>query len=240
MAKILIIVEGAKIDVKLMTHLLKTYNISDEHNIISYNANLYSLFNQMFKQGNPEDLDLLQLLKEHERNDEKKKIFDIKYSDVLLIFDLDPQDPQFSYEKVLQMLYYFNESSDKGKLYINYPMVEAFYHMRSIPDDDFNLYYASMDELQNKEYKTRVQKESRDNDYRKFAINKEECNTVIRQNYEKAIRICGRPYEGISHFINDKELLTKQVDLLENDKKLYVVCTCAFYILDYDSKLLSD
>lgn len=48
-----------------------------------------------------------------------------------------------------------------------------------------------MEELLNKKYKQRVQSESRDNDYRKFAVNKEECDIVIKQNYEKAMKICG-------------------------------------------------
>ena len=45
------------------------------------------------------------------------------------------------------MAEYFTESSDMGKLYINYPMVEAFYHMKSIPDNDFDTYTSSMEEL---------------------------------------------------------------------------------------------
>ena len=238
MAKILLIVEGARTDVRLMKYLLETYGISQEHNIISYNANLYSLFNQMFKDGNPEDMDLMQILKEHESDEEKKKIFNERYSDVLLVFDLDPQDPQFSFEKVAEMLDFFDESSDKGKLYINYPMVEAFYHMKGIPDEDYDSYTATMEELSNRKYKQRVQNESRNSDYRKFAVNKDECNIVIKQNYEKAMKICCKYDYKILPFEYNRQLLEKQFDELKRADRVFVVCTCAFYILDYDSSMI--
>ena len=107
----------------------------------------------MFRDGDPSSIDLLQNLKEHEKDDKKKVLFDQYYSDKLLIFDLDPQDPQYSPEKIQEMVSYFAESSDMGKLYINYPMVEAFYHMKSIPDKDYYSYYVTMDELKNHQYK---------------------------------------------------------------------------------------
>ena len=143
-AKILVLVEGAKTDLRLMKKLLTLYGIEKNHEIISYNTNIYTLYNKMFKDMKPDEVDLLQLLKENEPNQEKREIFDERYSDVLLVFDLDPQDPQFSAEKIIEMLEYFKESSDMGKLYINYPMVEAFYHMRSIPDEDFYSYSVTL------------------------------------------------------------------------------------------------
>lgn len=57
------IVEGARTDVRLMKNLLTMYGISEEHNIVSYNANIYSLFNQMFRDMDPYEADLLQVLK---------------------------------------------------------------------------------------------------------------------------------------------------------------------------------
>lgn len=50
-AKILVIVEGEKTDIKLMSHLLDVFSISDNHTIISYNTNIYTLYNQMFSDG---------------------------------------------------------------------------------------------------------------------------------------------------------------------------------------------
>ena len=81
---------------------------------------------------------------------------------------------------------YFVESSDMGKLYLNYPMVEAFYHMQDIPDVHYNAYFAQKSELVEGIYKKRVNQENRNGDYRKFAVTREECNSVIRQNSRKS------------------------------------------------------
>lgn len=137
-SKILVLVEGKKTDYQLMERLLQVYGIGDSHEIVSYNTNIYVLYNEMFRDGDPASLDILQTLKEHERDPEKKKLFDRWYSDILLIFDLDPQDPAFSAYKILEMASFFVESSDMGKLYLNYPMVEAFYHM-NCSDGSFSI-----------------------------------------------------------------------------------------------------
>ena len=221
-----------------MKHLLEVYGISDTHQIVSYNTNIYVLYNRMFEDGDPETLDLLQILKENEKDESKKKIFDERYSDILLIFDLDPQDDLFSVPKIQLMLEYFNESSENGKLYINYPMVEAFYHMKAIPDPDFNKYEVSLTELQHKSYKARVQNENRDHDYRKFAKDLNECSTVILQNVEKALLITSNPISDQLFRPSDLEILDTQVRKIQKENRLFVLCTCGFYIIDYNPDLI--
>ena len=144
-----------------MTHLLDMYGISRNHEIVSYNTNIYTLYREMFADGDPDNMD------------------------ILLIFDLDPQAPDYSADKIKEMQQYFTESSDMGKLYLNYPMVEAFYHMEEIPDSNYPDRTATLEELKKGEYKTRVNKENRNHDYTKFAVDRGECNIVIRQNIEK-------------------------------------------------------
>ena len=238
-AKILMLVEGEKTDFVLMQRLLDIYGVNEKHEIVSYNTNIYVLYNHMFAGGDPDSLDLLQVLKEHEKDPLKKKIFEVRYSDILLIFDLDPQDRLYSSQKVQQMLAYFNESSENGKLYINYPMVEAFYHMKSIPDPEYYTYTASLQELKDKLYKARVQKENRNHDYSKFARTREECNVIIRQNIEKAWRITGNnPTDYSIPVFTD--ILKAQVDKILKEGLVFVLCTCAFYIFDYNSTLIRD
>ena len=48
MSKILMLVEGARTDVRLMDKLLDMYGISDDHELVSYNTNIYELYGQMF------------------------------------------------------------------------------------------------------------------------------------------------------------------------------------------------
>jgi hypothetical protein len=241
-SKILIIVEGAKTDLRLMKHLLNIYGIDKSHEVVSYNTNIYVLYQEMFANGDPSSIDLIQLLKEKENDPIKKNIFNVRYSDILLIFDLDPQDNLFSTGKILEMLEFFVESSDMGKLYLNYPMVEAFYHMKSIPDINYNNYIVSLDELTEGTYKQRVNYENRNHDYSKFAVTREECNMVINQNMEKAWDI-----SGMRRYTDKKEhMLPESVDILRNqlqkikiEKAISVLCTSAFYIVDYNPKFIT-
>lgn len=240
-SKILVLVEGQKTDYQLMKRLLQFYGISDSHKIVSYNTNIYVLYNEMFRDGDPASMDILQTLKEHERDPEKRKVFDERYSDILLIFDLDPQDPSFSADKILEMASFFIESSDMGKLYLNYPMVEAFYHMKSIPDSEYNSYTASLAELRDHKYKERVTRENRNHSYAKFAVTREECSTVIRQNIEKAWLLSDveRLTEEIFRFLPASvDILKAQLKNLEELQLISVLCTCVFYIADYNPALL--
>ena len=234
--KILILVEGEKTDLKLMEKLLHIYGIDKRHQVVSYNTNIYALYNTMFRDADPDDLDILQHLKEHEKDPSKKAIFDERFSDVLLVFDLDPHDPQYSSEKILAMASFFVESSDMGKLYLNYPMIEAFYHMKSIPDPDYKNYIVTMNELKDGTYKSRVNAENRNHDYTKFAVDKNESDIVISQNLEKARNIVDS-----SEFVPvTMDILKAQLYMIEQQEVLHILCTCAFYIPDYNPNLITN
>lgn len=234
--KILVLVEGAKTDVALMERLFSIYQIDFKYEIVSYCTNIYTLYKEMFEDNDPDDMDLLQLLKSREPDLVKKTLFDESYSDILLIFDLDPHDFGFTPEKIRHMAKYFVESSDVGKLYINYPMVEAFYHMTSNPDLNFNTYNATLNELSAGTYKARVNRENRNHDYRKFAATKEECNIVIRQNISKAWLVVGDPEDDMPP--SQAEILNTQLNSIQNENRVAVLSTCAFFIPEYNLKLI--
>ncbi len=239
--KILVLVEGEKADVIVMQKLFAMYpELDAKYKIISYCTNIYTLYQDFFPDGIAQhSLDLLQVLKSREKDLAQKYIFDDKYTDILLIFDLDPQDPLFTRDKIRQMQAYFCESSDMGKLYLNYPMIEAFYHMTNIPDAEYISRTVGMEELKGKTYKSRVNCESKGRNYRKFIANRDDCNTVILQNIGKARYLLEEAIEPSPIWIelNYLELLERQLDFLQSDY-LYVLCTCVMYVYDYNSQLL--
>jgi len=234
-AKILILVEGAKTEPILMNKILNYYGICNRHQIVSYNTGIYDLYRKMFYENEPDSLDLLQVLKEHEKDEAKKAIFNDHYSDIILIFDLDPQAPDYSPDIITKMANYFTESSDTGKLYLNYPMVESFYHMKSIPDPDFLNYTVSMEELISRAYKSLVKQTCRI-PYSKFAATKEACSQVISQNLQKAEMILRQSKNP--HPTDTRMIWAAQLSLLQHHGLLYVLCTCIFYIVDYNPLLI--
>ena len=114
-----------------------------------------------------------------------------------------------------------------------YIYTESFYHMKSIPDPDYDTYFTTMDVLKNKEFKFSVGQMCRNGDYRKFAVDRDECNTVIKQNLNKA-----RILTGVDSDIpSESQILEEELKLLSNDQ-ISVLNTCVFYIVEYNGNLI--
>jgi len=237
---ILVIVEGEKTDTRLMEKLFQIYGINKRYKIISYKTNIYALYNSMFTGEDPSDQDILLHLKSRESDPKQKGIFDLRYTEVLLMFDFDPHDSQFAEEKIRKMMGFFSESTDMGKLYINYPMVEAFYHMKNIPDVDYISYTVSMGELKSGQYKIRVNKENRNGDYNKFAVNKGETSIVICQNIAKAWHIINADTSRENTPPDSVSILEAQLSKVKDEQMISVLCTCVFYIADYNNALINE
>jgi hypothetical protein len=237
-SKILLLVEGEKREKDLMEHLLDLYGISDTHQIIPYKANIYMLYDDLFDGGDPADFDLLQHLKSREADPNNKWLFDENYSDIVLIFDFEPHDSRYSDDKIKEMASYFTESSDMGKLYINYPMVEAFYHMKSIPDENYDSYMFSLSELEGKTYRNIVGDVNKHHikQYNRYPTSRSDSDIIISQNICKAWRIVGGMAQPKPPDLG--RVLEKQIDSLNKSGNIYVLCTCAFYISDYNPALI--
>ena len=236
-AKILICVEGAKTEEKILKHLFKIYDLALDYEIVSYKTNIYVLYQQMFAEKDQDDRDLLQTLKEHERDSDKKSILDAHYSDIILIFDFDPQDGLFSEEKINEMLVFFDESTENGKLYINYPMAEAFYHMPTIPDAGFQNRTVHIQTLIEHRYKALVNTETVRNNYDMFATTKSECDYVIIEHYKKAWKLLNlKPEE--KNFPSFLDVLNAQINNMKLSNEISVLCTCVSFILEYDGNLV--
>ena len=83
-ADILVIVEGERTDVRLMERLLMLYGIGGKHRIVSYNTNIYALYNSIFKEvDDPYDIDLLLHLRSREFDISKKIILSQSYAEIL-------------------------------------------------------------------------------------------------------------------------------------------------------------
>lgn len=53
------------------------------------------------------------------------------------MFDYERHDPKFSEEKIVRMQNYFQDTTDVGKLYLNYPMIESYQHLFEIPEEGY-------------------------------------------------------------------------------------------------------
>jgi len=231
---ILLVVEGKSGEPDLMNTLFGFYYPDRKYQIWSYKTNIYDLYNKLANNdvGDFEDLDLLLTLRSCEQDQEKKKILEEKYTDLVLIFDYEPQDNRFSTTKINQLMSVFNDSTDRGKLYINYPMLESFKHFKSIPDPDYEEmtidfevlsknYYINKhgSDINYKSYKHIVSLCSLETCYRSFT--REMCNYAIAQNVI-----------GYS-CIDLNRLLDIQNNRFTEHRNIYVINTACTIIVDF-------
>ena len=238
--KILLIVEGAQREVELVEKLLQEYKVKVEREIYVYGTNIYELYEKVFL-GNEDEMDSIDLLQKLKEKDSNNPILDEKFSDIILIFDYDPQDNRYSEERIKLMLDYFSESTENGKLYINYPMLESYKHFKSFPDEEYIKRKVDFELVKKGKYKEIVGKEAKITKINKFT--KDVFNEIIISNIKKANYITSnledlKSIKEIYNSINESDVLDIQNNLLLNEKQIYVLNTSVFFICDYNFELI--
>lgn len=141
--KTLLIVEGYHEKNKFFSLLFwcfHEFNIKQE-NVWVYETNIYQLYDDIVKEygedwfKNHDDIDLPFVVSK------KKETLGVQYknsfTNIIIVFDYERHAPEFSERKIEEMQETFSDPADMGKLYINYPMMEAAYHLTSLPDEDY-------------------------------------------------------------------------------------------------------
>ena len=161
-SKTWLIVEGKDEKEGLLSHLLEAFpevNI-DFQNIITYETNIYALIRKIKKEygedWDQEDIDLPFLISNRKSDCPKMRKRD--FTDIFLIFDYERHDVFFSETNIARMQKYFSQSEDVGKLYINYPMVESYLDLYSIPDKSYEYRKCSANMKKGDEYKQATSK----------------------------------------------------------------------------------
>lgn len=153
------------------------------------------------------------------------------FSAIYLIFDFDPHYQKYSDKTILNILNFFSNETENGKLYINYPMVEAFYHLSSLPDYTYNNKRIPYPFLSGKEYKRLVNKEMA---FAKNKLTDSILELIVFQNYLKAQFITNNFIGEINH----KLLLLIQIEMKNTNNEIYVISTFPLIIVDYNIDIL--
>lgn len=139
--QVLLIVEGEKQEPKFLSLLSGCFpelSISQE-NVITYRTNIYRLYNDIIREYGEtcfEDKDDIDLPFVVTRND-AIPLRKTNFTDIILIFDYERQDSCYSEKKITEMQNYFSDTTDMGKLYINYPMLESYKDFNGFPDSSY-------------------------------------------------------------------------------------------------------
>jgi hypothetical protein len=232
---ILLIVEGAVDEVDFFEVASAIYFPYINVEYYSYCTSIYELYQKL---ESDENYDIIRLLKVKARNENDIKSIDIlskKFTDIYLIFDLDPHHHKYNKEAISKMLDYFNDSMDNGKLYINYPMMQSYKHFSRIPCLGYDFRNLTVKVADCYHYKNYVHLNSCISDVRKFDFktvseimkhNIFKCNYLLHNKYS-----CSSFEEYLRYDYN--RILQIQDNLIVSNEELYVLNTSIFLIVDY-------
>lgn len=256
--KILIIAEGEKLEVELFTQLQKL-SLIENSEIVSYAANIHNLREKISDRIDDPDFSLLMILAEKEldtictlnkkfsdglsdtnkqsiqkaleraeRNYEKLTQV---YTDVLLVFDLDPhdkryQDPTFK-KQYLKIVKFFADSTDQGQLYLSYPMVEALF-------DNCGTHWKIKD-IKN-QYKKQMQSRSLFQRFKAGTLQNHNYIEILKQHWQFA-QAHFKQNSSESIMFN---IYNAQAEFCLQNNYVLVLSTALFFLIDYHGLKILD
>ena len=136
----------------------------DMDSVWIYGTNIYMLYEDIVKEYGCSwaeegmDIDLPFVISKKESPD--TVCYKNNFTDIILVFDYERHDPKFSEDKISEMQTCFSDSTDMGKLYLNYPMIESYLHLSALPDEEYIDRSVPVSLQPGEKYKRRVHKES--------------------------------------------------------------------------------
>ena len=160
---ILFVFEGKRREPDIFKTLDYLYFPKGQTIVCSFGNNIYELYRQLKELGG--DGDVVSILREKNMGKPEDPFRDYDrssdFSEIFLFFDYDFQNKNLSLEEMNgqleEMLTLFSDETENGKLYINYPMIEAIRYTKELPDRHFFEYSVSRIDCQNLGFKDLAQ-----------------------------------------------------------------------------------
>ena len=146
---ILLVFEGRKREPGLFRAIEKLFFKDRQHIVCSFDNNIYELYKKLRELDDSGDV--VSILREkYSGRDDSPFPEDVRssdFSEIYLIFDYDFQNKNVQLaemnRQISEMLEMFDNETESGKLYINYPMAEAIRYTKRLPDPKFYTYTVS-------------------------------------------------------------------------------------------------
>ncbi len=234
--RMLLIVEGPSDEEVLIKKLWDRFDKGADYEIVTYKTNVYVLMRALFIDGViDEDLDLVRLLRSEDNPSGIRLDRSEKFTDVFMVFDLDPQDPNADLDMLGKMLRFFDDSTSKGKLFINYPMMQSYRHITGQNDPGFKdrMVPANI----GRRYKSMVDKEAWNRLKQINRLNRDTLRWIIELHLSKMSYIVNGSFEIPSYRayknMTGDLVLRKQLEVIRIQGSVYVLNTSMFLIVDY-------
>lgn len=156
---ILFVFEGKRREPDIFKTLEYLYFPQGQPIVCSFGNNIYELYRELKELDDSGDI--VSILREKNKGNPDTpfttEVATSDFSEIFLFFDYDFQNRNLTLEQMnrqlSEMLTIFNNETDNGKLFINYPMIEAIRYTKALPDIHFHEYTISRVDCQNKSFK---------------------------------------------------------------------------------------
>lgn len=227
-SNILFVFEGEKTENQIIDNLKNFYINENVIITCAYCSTIYQVYKEIL---NDDDLDTFNLLKNRNQNQELLKDFTREdFAEIYMFFDYDGHDIIADDDKLKELLEFFNEETDKGKLYISYPMIESLKHITD---------YETFKDLKVKckekiNYKNLVSETCLNQlkDFTNYKI--ETWKSVINTHLNKLNYVVYDNYIFPSVIISQIEIFNKQLEkYIEVDSTVGVLNSFPVFLYDY-------
>lgn len=225
---ILFIFEGTKTEKSITDNLIKFFVNENTVVTCAYCTTIYKMYSDI---SADEYLDTFNLVKDIEAN--KDTLKDYKRSDfaqIFMFFDYDGHATNASDKKLNDLLDFFNEETEKGKLYISYPMVEALKHIESY--DTFRDLKVAFKDF---EYYKKIVSDNCIETLKHFQLyNIDTWKIVIKTQLMRMNDIVNDTYQLPNAIIDQLTIFNKQIEkYINKDKTVAVLSAFPIFLHDY-------
>lgn len=243
---ILFVFEGRQTEDNIVSKLEKNFMGATFAVKSVFGADIYQLYRRLKEEYF--DIDMVTLLKE--RSEYNRRVLadydNDSFAYVYFFFDYDGHATNASDEQIAEMLRFFNNETENGKLFISYPMVEAIKHFKdaktfkslavkckrrnckhldTCPDRDYC--------LAEPHYKTLVPTDN-DRDIAKLD-SKEKWKCLIQAHLCKGNLLVNKTYQIPSELITQGDIFKEQMKqyISQHCPCLSVLSAFPFFVQDY-------
>lgn len=228
--KILFVFEGENTEKQIATSLEKSFFPNGNTTVkCAYGGEIYQIYKAIKAD---EYLDTFNLIKA--RNIKQNKVLEDytrnDFAEIYLFFDYDGHSSLADDDKLQELLAFFDEETDKGKLYISYPMAEALKHIEN--HETFRDLTVKC--KQNINYKNLVPNVALKElmSYKKYDI--DIWQKVVKAHLQKANFIANNVFELPSLLISQNLLFSQQLEkYIGIEQTVAVLSAFPLFIHDY-------
>ncbi|MBO5950522.1 MAG: hypothetical protein J6Q11_07435 [Fibrobacteraceae bacterium] len=244
-AKVLFVLEGEQPEGNIVDRLQKAFpeelaDLSSDLVKIVFSSNIYSLYGKL--KDDDGFLDVVEILKERHKEDEELQDLDREsVSQVFLFFDLDihglAQSIEQSCEQLDELLNFFDNETENGKLFLSYPMVEVVNicdRSNGLMPEDRKLF--KICDCEEDGFKHFVNDLNRDSKTICRANCRENWLIICRANYEKAQWLMHLTSEELFSVLDQMQqaaILQHQQKLIKQDNVVATLSAFPFFLLEY-------